>query len=218
MSSLRRRADWRFAAIVFFACLGVASIVSGAASALRTGYALATFGGESFIPGFLLIETLRVRAAHIAAMSTCVAWIAWIHRSGPGAPLGRWRIHAWLPFAFVPVAAVLATFGALLAGGGVAAAMYGMTRATFAAGVARMATPADAIHGLAKASIYGLILGALAVTVAPMLGRAKLRLRWTLIFAWFMTGLFLAILDVGLDPILTDPSAADDLVRSVEGP
>src|SRR5690242_7839686 len=97
-------ADWRHAAKVFAGWIASASLVSGAVSALRAGYALRAFSAESRIAGIVAIGALRIGAAHVAASAASVALVAMTHRrpsTSPGSQRSKmpWQIYAAVPFA-----------------------------------------------------------------------------------------------------------------------
>ena len=206
----------RRSAGVLCVCLLVGSVLSGIATTLQAGYALQVFGGVEYIPRILALSIPRVSAPHVAAMSACFALVAWAHRSGPGGTLGTWRARLCLPLAIVPVAALPAAVLTFIVSFGTAVTIFGLTRATFAAGVLQAASASDVAHGLTKAGVYGAMLGAGAAAAARVVARAQLRLRWKLALAWLAMGLLMALVDLGIDSSPTGDAPTATPIELVE--
>ncbi len=204
-------AEPRLAVGVLCTWLFIGSAISGTVTTLQAGYALRAFGSIEYIPRIQALAISRVIAPHIAAISACFALVAWAHWSGPRGALGTWWMRLALSFAIVPMATFPAATVTLSASFGTAAVMFGVTSATFAAGLLQEASTSDVIHGLAKAGVYGVVLGAAAAAGTTVVARKSLRLRWKLALAWFVMVLVLALVDFGLDPAATGDDAANPL-------
>lgn len=195
----RIAAETRFAATVFSAWLLGGAILSGVVTTLQAGHALQAFGAVSRIPDIMAVAIPRAIAPHLAAVSAGVAFVVWTDRGGSSGPLGRWRANLWLPFAIVPLAAVLAAPVVLFASLVTAARVFGVTRAAFVAGVKQAALIEDVEHGLVKAGSYALVLGLAAALVGPTLARVKARLRWKIPMAVLAISVAMGLVDLGLD-------------------
>ena len=209
VANLPMSAGSRRAVGVFCSWLLIGSTISGTVTTLQAGYALRAFGSADYIPRILALAIQRVIAPHIAALSVCFALVAWAHWSGPRGALGAWWIRLGLSFVIVPMATFPAAALTLFASFGAAAGMFGLTRATFTAGLLQAASTSDVVHGLTKAGVYGVVLGAAAAAGASTVARKSLRLRWKLALAWLVMALVLALVDFGMDPGATEDDAPD---------
>lgn len=204
------RADWQLPVRVFCGWVVASSIASGVAGALEAGFGLQKFGGLEYVPRILALETLRVTAPRLAAISACFASVAWAHRRGPGASAGTWRFRLWLPFAFVPIATPLAMVVALVASGGAMRVVFGLSSATFGAALLETASAADVAHGLLTAALHAVVLGALAAGAGTVLSRAKPRLGWKLVIVWTAAALIFPFSQVGIDAVWPHSSPLPD--------
>ncbi len=209
----RGRLNLRSGVIELFAYLGVGSVVTGTVRTLQVGYALQAFERTSLIAGLIEVMVLRASAAHLAATSVGVALVVWAHRSGPGGDLGRWWGRLGTPLAVVPVAALAASQVTLFASLGTAVAVYGLTPRAFAAELLRMFWPSDAVFGLAKAGLYGAVLGVAATLAAPWMARARMRLGLKLVVGWIALGTIVGVLDAAIDPRDAGDSTVPDPIE-----
>jgi hypothetical protein len=196
------------AAKVFVAWLVGASLVRGAALALQTGYALAAFSTERHLAGLLAVSALRIGAAQVAA-SACSVALAWATHHHLDAQRPLWQTYAILPLA-TPVAA-----GVMIAvGSGVASWGYGVAPRASWQSIRELATPGDALFGLAHAGALAIVLGGLAVLLVPRLSALPVGLLARSLVALLVTGLITVAVQVALGAFL---SVTDDLGAGTDG-
>jgi hypothetical protein len=193
--------DIRSGAKAFGAWLLGASLVAGVSTALQTGYALSAFSAESRISGFLAVAAFRVLSAHVAAAAASVAIVVGMcPASSAGA---KRRAPLWLFHAAVPLATPIAACTMILAGVGVGTLVYGLTARTSLESVLEIARASDVFHGVAWASAYALILGAMCAIVDPRRLPMRGRLAVRIIVAVLATGLVTALVRGALNAALS---------------
>lgn len=187
---------------MFVAWLVGASLVKGAALALQTGHALAAFGAEGRVAGLLAVSALRVGAAQVTA-SACSVALVWATRRPLGAQRPLWPIYALVPLA-APVAA-----GVIIAVGvGVTSFEYSAPPRASWQVMREIATPGDAVFGLALAGALAIVLGALAALLGPRLSALRAGLFARIVVALLATGLITGAVQGALGALL---STGDDV-------
>jgi hypothetical protein len=200
-------ADWRRAAKVFAGWIAGASLVSGAISALRAGYALHAFSADGHIAGIVAIGALRGDAAHVAASAASVALVAMTHRRSIARLDSQrskrpWQIYAVVPFA-TPIAACMMS----LAGGGVATLGFNVAPGSSWEEIRRYVLLTDALHGLVVACLFASILGVIAAAASSQLGTIRQGLITKIIVALFVTQVVTGVVGAVLESAL--PSQKD---------